>query len=287
VAESGRPSWWQLALECAQRELTYLPIAASCMLVWALPAWPPTWVIAPVLFTAGGAHFIYDLVMGQEVRASLAARQERKAEGARDAALAELAARLSPEDQGVLSAVRALEKSLLDKFREHQRTLELTGTFVHTYADMARSVAASAADMLRKKSELARTARELEKLDAAEEARALAEKLPLLDARVAQARETLQEALAKVTLMETEQDQAAVSGLSESLKDRLELASQIARDVQEAMRTAAPGAQAPGSEGEHGGEAAAPGERAGAFDAELDGARPDERRRRDRQRTRE
>jgi len=89
VAGAGRPSWGQLALECAQRELTYLPIAASCMLVYFLPAWPPTWVIAPVLFTAGGAHFIYDLLMGQEVRASLAARQERTAESARDAELAE------------------------------------------------------------------------------------------------------------------------------------------------------------------------------------------------------
>jgi hypothetical protein len=104
-----KPTRFQLFLECAQREMTYLPLAASALLVGVLPEWAPTWVLAPLLFTGGGAHFIYDFLMGEDVRNALAARMERREEAARDTEIGELKQSLPEGDAKAVLAARARE----------------------------------------------------------------------------------------------------------------------------------------------------------------------------------
>ena len=225
----------QLLMECVQRELTYLPLAASTLLVMLAPGWDPTWMMAPALFVAGGANFIHDLLMGQGVREALDARMKRKEEAARESEINQLKDALPEGDAKAVLAVRALEKALMDKIRDNERTLELTGTFSHAYVDMVKSVANSAISALRRKRGLLETAAQLHELKADDDANSLCEQIPALDERISQARETLQEALTQLTLMESEQDSVQLSSLGGQLCERLKLAERIAHDVSTAM----------------------------------------------------
>ena len=234
-----KPTRWQLLLECIQRELTYIPLAAAALLVMAAPAWEPTWLLAPLLFSAGGAHFIYDFLMGEEVRDALQARMKKKDEERREEEIGQLRSKLPEGDAAAVLAIRALEKALMDKIRDNQKSLELSGTFSHAYADMVRSVADSAIGALRRKRSLLDTAAQLSELKADEDANTLCEQIPELDNRIDQARETLQEALTQLTLMESEQDTAQISNLGGALSERLKVAARIAHEVSAAQMAAA------------------------------------------------
>jgi hypothetical protein len=99
---------------------------------------------------------------------------------------------------------------------------------------MVKSVANSAITALRRKRSLLETAEKLHSLKADEDANTLCEQIPALDNRIDQARETLQEALTQLTLMESEQDSGQLSHLGGVLCERLKVAEQIARDVSSA-----------------------------------------------------
>lgn len=229
---SSRPfSKWRLLLECVQRELTYLPLAGSFLLAWLLPDWGPTWFVAPTLFTAGGAHFFYDFLIGPEVRCQLTERELKREEKLRMLEDIKIMKGLGERDQESLVAVRALEKTLLEKVKENRSALELSGTFAHTYEAMVVSLADTAVSALKKKLMLATTARELRGHKAVKEARDLEEKLPLLDERVAQVRATLKEALTQVALMDDEHNQIEFASLKSTLEDRLRLAGDILTDL--------------------------------------------------------
>ncbi|MBI4863066.1 MAG: hypothetical protein HY815_22795 [Candidatus Riflebacteria bacterium] len=235
MPSARQPPFWQLLLESIQRELTYVPLAASFALAWFCPNWDPTWIAAPALFVAGGAHFFYDMLMGQEVRRALIARQERNAEEERDEARARLKEKLSDPDREALEAIQALERAAVAKIVEHQDTLELTGTFAHTYQAMVRSVVDAGVDSLAAKAELASTADRLRELNADGEARALMAKLPELDRRVNEARTVLKDALAKLTLLGIDQSQTSLESLTGGLRHQLALAGEIARTVGESL----------------------------------------------------
>ena len=234
-ARPYKTSRLQLFLECIQRELTYIPLAVSTLLVIAAPDWGPTWLLAPGLFIGGGAHFIYDFLMGQDVRDALMSRMERHEEAARDAEIGALRQAVPEGDARAIVAIRALEKALMDKIKDNTKALELTGTFSHAYAEMVRSVANSAIGALRRKRGLMETAAKLSELKADDEANRLCEQIPALDDRVDQARGTLQEALTQLTLMESEQDAVQLSSLGGALCERLKVAEQIARDMSAAQ----------------------------------------------------
>lgn len=235
VSKPHKTTRLQLFAECIQRELTYIPLSVSALLVMAVPDWGPTWLLAPGLFIAGGAHFIYDFLMGQDVRDALASRLEKREEAARDAEIGELRQAVPEGDAKAILAIRALEKALMDKIKDNTKALELTGTFSHAYVDMVRSVANSAIAALRRKRSLLDTAHKLSELKAEEEANALCEQIPALDDRVDQARGTLQEALTQLTLMESEQDTGQLSHLGSALTERLKMAEQLARDISAAQ----------------------------------------------------
>lgn len=247
VSRLQKTSRLQLFAECIQRELTYIPLSISALLVMAVPDWGPTWMLAPGLFIAGGAHFIYDFLMGQDVREALASRLEKREEAARDAEIGELRQAVPEGDAKAILAIRALEKALMDKIRDNTKALELTGTFSHAYVDMVRSVANSAIAALRRKRGLLDTAAKLSELKAEDEANALCEQIPALDDRVDQARGTLQEALTQLTLMESEQDSGQLSHLGSALTERLKVAERMARDVSaahaEALGVGSPAAE--------------------------------------------
>lgn len=240
-----KPTRWQLFLECVQRELTYLPLSAAALLVTLAPHWEGTWLLAPLMVVGGGAHFIYDFLMGEEVREALQARMARHEEQAREQEIGELKSALPEGDARAIVAVRALEKALNDKIKENAKALELTGTFSHTYADMVKSVANSAIAALRRKRSLLETAEKLHELKADDDAQTLCAQIPELDNRIDQARETLQEALTQLTLMESEQDAAQVSTISSALCERLKVAEEIARDMAAAQAVDARGPEEP------------------------------------------
>lgn len=233
-----KPTRWQLFLECVQRELTYIPLSVAALMVLCAPTWEPTWLVAPLLFTAGGAHFIYDFLMGEEVRDALQARMTRKDEERRESEIGQLRESLPEGDAKAVLAVRALERALMEKIKENQKSLELSGTFSHAYVDMVRSVADSAIAALRRKRSLLETAAKLHELKADDDANTLCEQIPELDNRIDQARETLQEALTQLTLMESEQDSGAISSLGGALCERLKVAAQIAHEVSVAQAAA-------------------------------------------------
>lgn len=252
MADPSRPiktTRLQLLLECVQRELTYIPLAASALLVMAAPDWAPTWMLAPGLFIGGGTNFIYDLLMGKDVREALASRVEKREEAERDAQVHELKGSVPEGDAKAILAIRALEKATMDKIKGNAKALELTGTFSHVYVEMVRSVADSAISALRRKRSLLETASKLHELKAEEEANTLCEQIPALDDRVDQARGTLQEALTQLTLMESEHDSGQLTSLSGALTERLKMAEEIARDVSaanaEALGVGLPAAREP------------------------------------------
>lgn len=226
-----RPSRMQLVLECAQRERSCVPAAAGITLALVAPAAAFTWVLAPLLVLSGAASFAYDLFGNEEFHAALAARLRAQQEALQDLAVMKLTEHMPEGDQRAAAAVRRLEKSVLEKIPVHQKALELTGTFSHTYVDMVRSVAGAAMAALRRKGALLETAAKLAELKADEEAGRLCEQIPALDDRIEQARATLDEVLTQLMLLGTETDVAQLAHLADALCARLKVADQAARDA--------------------------------------------------------
>lgn len=213
--------------ESLQRELTYLPFTAAFLGFWLYPDQPATWIVAPLLLTLSAGSFIYDFFVGTGLRQKLERRRLAALARQRQAMIDQLRLKLTEGDAQSLDAILTMQQLLEKKVVEKQGTLEMTGTFLHTYQDLVGGLADAGLDALRSKAELTETVAELRRLGAKKEAAELSAKANVLEGRVQQVRDRLSETLAQIAVMDRGTMSHSLEALSQSLEEQLELAAEL------------------------------------------------------------